>query len=223
MKNKFLKSILMASVLVTSLFAEVDPYISVNVSGVSSGDSKVFGIQPVSELVGDSGSQVELRLGLSALDYDNYEKARSFLYIWGNGAKNNELGIGLGGEWIVRPFENKSFGLVIGGQAGIGYQSVAGSTTTVSTNVNKVTHIVGQNNVSSTIAEYEDDTYVFDLGLTLGTTYQFNKNLAFDLGYVYKYDIYQLSYRNQDSRSVLNEITVEQDNHMIKAGLVYRF
>ncbi len=74
-----------------------------------------------------------------------------------------------------------------------------------------------------TVAQFEDDTYLFDIALTLGTKYNITKNISFDLGYVYKYDVYEISYRNQDFGSVLNQLSCKQDNHMLKTGLNFKF
>lgn len=221
MKRNLL-GLILVSALSSSCMLASEPYVSVNYGVVSSGDNKIFGFQPVGELVGDSGSQIELRLGLSNFENNN-EQSRAFLYAWNNSEKNDELGIGIGGEWIMHPFDNKSIGLVIGGQAGVGYQAVAGSEVTLSTNLNKVTYVIGSSNLTPTVAEFEDDTYVIDIALTLGTTYKFTDNLMIDLAYVYKYDAYQVSYRNKDSATILNQMSFEQDNHMIRTGLTYRF
>lgn len=200
-----------------------ESYLSLNYGLLSSGDNKVLDYQSVGELVGTGGSQVELRLGVSAFDLNQKEESRGYLYLWNNAEKNNELGIGIGGEWIMHPFDNKNFGFVLGGQAGLGYQDVSGKEKTISTNVNKLNYIFGANRFVPTVAEFQDDTYVLDIALTLGSTYELTKNLSFDFGYVYKYDLYQVSYRNQDAKSILNQMTLNQDNHMLKMGLNYRF
>lgn len=199
-----------------------DTYLSLNYGFLTSSDNKVLQYQSVDELVGGSSSQLELRLGLFDSNLAQ-EDARIFLYVWNNNEKNNETGFGLGGEWIMRPFENKNFGFTIGAQAGLGYQDVSGKEINISTNVNKLSYILGNNNYVPTIAQFQDDTYVLDIALTLGSTYNISKNLSFDLGYVYKYDMYQVSYRNQDSSSILNQLSFRQDNHMIKTALIYKF
>lgn len=211
-----MKKILLTSLIFASLNAS-DIYVGLNQGFLDSGDNKILGYQPVDELVGSSGNQLELRLGVSN------EKARAFFYVWNNEEKNSELGFGIGGEWIINPFENKDFGFVIGGQAGIGYQDVDGKKVNLSTNVNKVSYILNTTSFMPTIAQFEDNTYVFDIALTLGLTYKIFENLSFDLGYVYKYDMYQVSFRNQDFSSVLNQLSFRQDNHMLKTALNFKF
>lgn len=214
--------LLTASSLILIKANAEETYLSANYGVVNSSDNKILNSQPVDELVGSSGSQVELRLGLSSLDVNNKEQSRAFFYLWNNAKKNNETGIGIGAEWIMHPYDN-NFGFIIGGQAGLGYQDVSGKKKRISSNVNKVSYILNNNNSVPTIAEFQDDTYVLDIALTLGSSYQFSKHLSFDLGYVYKYDLYQVSYRNQDSKSILNQLSINQDNHMLKMGLNYRF
>lgn len=212
--------------LISSLFSsEVnanDIYFSINQGTVSSDDVKIMKYQSLSQLVGDSGTQLELRIGVSNIN-SNKDEAIAFFYLWNNEEKNNEMGLGIGAEWVVNPFENKDFGFVLGGQAGLGYQDVSGDKINISSNVNKLSYVLNRSNFTPTVAQFEDDTYLFDIALTLGTKYNITKNISFDLGYVYKYDIYQISYRNQDSSSVLNQLSCKQDNHMLKTGLNFKF
>lgn len=212
--------------LISSLFfSEVnanDIYFSINQGTVSSDDVKIMKYQPLSQLVGDSGTQLELRIGVSNINSDKNE-AIAFFYLWNNEEKNNETGLGIGAEWVVNPFENKDFGFVLGGQAGLGYQDVSGDKINISSNVNKLSYVLNRSNFTPTVAQFEDDTYLFDIALTLGTKYNITKNISFDLGYVYKYDVYQISYRNQDSSAVLNQLSCKQDNHMLKTGLNFKF
>lgn len=206
-------------------FSEVnanDIYFSINQGTVSSDDVKIMKYQPLSQLVGDSGTQLELRIGVSNINSDKNE-AIAFFYLWNNEEKNNETGLGIGAEWVVNPFENKDFGFVLGGQAGLGYQDVSGDKINISSNVNKLSYVLNRSNFTPTVAQFEDDTYLFDIALTLGTKYNITKNISFDLGYVYKYDVYQISYRNQDSSAVLNQLSCKQDNHMLKTGLNFKF
>ena len=212
--------------LISSLFfSEVnanDIYFSINQGTVSSDDVKIMKYQSLSQLVGDSGTQLELRIGVSNINSDKNE-AIAFFYLWNNEEKNNETGLGIGAEWVVNPFENKDFGFVLGGQAGLGYQDVSGDKINISSNVNKLSYVLNRSNFTPTVAQFEDDTYLFDIALTLGTKYNITKNISFDLGYVYKYDVYQISYRNQDSSAVLNQLSCKQDNHMLKTGLNFKF
>lgn len=212
--------------LISSLFfSEVnanDIYFSINQGTVSSDDVKIMKYQSLSQLVGDSGTQLELRIGVSDINSDKNE-AIAFFYLWNNEEKNNETGLGIGAEWVVNPFENKDFGFVLGGQAGLGYQDVSGDKINISSNVNKLSYVLNRSNFTPTVAQFEDDTYLFDIALTLGTKYNITKNISFDLGYVYKYDVYQISYRNQDSSAVLNQLSCKQDNHMLKTGLNFKF
>jgi opacity protein-like surface antigen len=212
--------------LISSLFfSEVnanDIYFSINQGTVSSDDVKIMKYQSLSQLVGDSGTQLELRIGVSDINSDKNESI-AFFYLWNNEEKNNETGLGIGAEWVVNPFENKDFGFVLGGQAGLGYQDVSGDKINISSNVNKLSYVLNRSNFTPTVAQFEDDTYLFDIALTLGTKYNITKNISFDLGYVYKYDVYQISYRNQDSSAVLNQLSCKQDNHMLKTGLNFKF
>lgn len=212
--------------LISSLFfSEVnanDIYFSINQGTVSSDDVKIMKYQPLYQLVGDSGTQLELRIGVSNIN-SNKDEAIAFFYLWNNEEKNNEMGLGIGAEWVLNPFENKVFGFVLGGQAGLGYQDVSGDKINISSNVNKLSYVLNRSNFTPTVAQFEDDTYLFDIALTLGTKYNITKNISFDLGYVYKYDVYQISYRNQDSSAVLNQLSCKQDNHMLKTGLNFKF
>ncbi len=199
-----------------------DVYFSINQGTVSSDDVKIMKYQPLSQLVGDSGTQLELRIGVSNIS-SNKNEAIGFFYLWNNEEKNNEIGLGIGAEWVLYPFENKDFGFVIGGQAGLGYQDVSGDKVNISSNVNRLSYVLNRSDFMPTVAQFEDDTYLFDIALTLGTKYNITKNISFDLGYVYKYDVYEISYRNQDFSSVLNQLSCKQDNHMLKTGLNFKF
>lgn len=225
MKKMFKSGAIVASIVLGlgATSASAEAFVSAGYGVNSSGDKNILSIQPAAELVGDGGSQIEVRVGFSGNDYMGNEQSRAYLYGWNNPDKNGEVGFGVGGEWISRPFDNKSIGLVVGGQVGYGWQGVSGKEQAISTSATKVSFIVGNSASAPSVATYENDTYVLDIGLTLGTTYAITKNWSIDLGYVYKYSNYQVSYRTNANSQVLNELTFNQDNHMIRTGLNYRF
>ena len=200
-------------------------YIGISRTTFSTSDIKVLSVQPAKEIVGEGGSEIDLRIGLaSSRKSDKSEVAKIYLYAWSNPDRNSEVGFGGGGEYIATPFESiKGLQFLIGGQVGYGWQGVKGDTTRISTSANKLSYVTNTINMNPTDITYTEDSYAIRVDLTLGSTYQVTNNLSLDLAYVYQYSNYQVEYRTVERSSILNTITFGHDSHGLKVGLNYKF
>ncbi len=206
----------------TSVFRNT--YVSLSVAQNFSDNEAIFGAQPVGELVGTDGQEYQLRYGIYVNNATtNLPMSRVYTYLWTNPEKNNEVGIGLGGELIGRPFDSIKLDFVLGGQIGYGKQFVSGDTKQISTSLNKLSYVTDAGVMTPTDMTYQEDTGVLDIALTLGTTYEFSKTLSVDLAYVYKYDQYQVDYRTAQDPSVENNMSFKQGNNQIKVGVNVKF
>ncbi len=200
-------------------------YVGISGTTFSTSDIKVLSVQPAKEIVGEGGSEIDLRIGLaSSRKSDKSEVAKIYLYAWSNPDRNSEVGFGGGGEYIATPFESiKGLQFLIGGQVGYGWQGVKGDTTRISTSANKLSYVTNTINMNPTDIIYTEDSYVIRADLTLGSTYQVTNNLSLDLAYVYQYSNYQVEYRTAQNAVILNAITFDHDSHGLKVGLNYKF
>lgn len=200
-------------------------YVGISRTTFSTSDIKVLSVQPAKEIVGEGGSEIDLRIGLaSSRKSDKSEVAKIYLYAWNNPDRNSEVGFGGGGEYIFSPLESiKGLQFLIGGQIGYGWQGVKGDTTRISTSANKLSYVTSTINMNPTDITYTEDSYAIRADLTLGSTYQVTNNLSLDLAYVYQFSSYQVEYRTAQNAVILNAMTFEQDNHGLKVGLNYKF
>lgn len=206
----------------TSVFRNT--YLAISVAQNSSDEEKIFGAQPVGELVGENGQEYQLRYGIYVNNANtNLPMSRVYTYLWTNPEKNNEVGIGLGGELIGRPIDSIKLDFVLGGQIGYGKQFVSGDKTNISTSLNKLSYVTDAGVMTPTGMTYQEDTGVLDIALTLGATYEFSKVLSMDLAYVYKYDQYQVDYRTDQDPNVDNSMSFKQGNNQIKIGFNVKF
>lgn len=206
----------------TSVFKNM--YVAVSVAQNSSDSESIFGAQPVGELVGEDGQEYQLRFGTYVNSATtNKPMSRLYGYIWNNPEKNNEVGIGLGGELIGRPFDSLGVDFILGGQAGYGKQFVSGDRTDISTSLNKLSFVTDTGVMNPTTITYQEDTAVLDIALTLGATYEFSKVCSMDLAYVYKYNQYQVDYVTDENTNVDNNMSFKQGNNQIKVAFNYKF
>jgi len=203
----------------TTLCAE--SFIGVSSSINSSEDVKLFDAQPFGEIVGSGGVYNQLQYGITA---GEDKKSRIFGYIWNNQEKNNEIGFGIGADFVGGTLLTPKLSYLIGGEVGYGWQPVNGDTANVSTNANKLDFVTVQNPVyTPTTITYKDDTAVLEIKLNLGLTYEISNNWTADCIYSYRASNYQVSYVNADSPTVLNQMTEKQDNHSLALALNYKF
>lgn len=199
-------------------------YIGLSVAQNFSDSEAIFGAQPVGELVGEDGQEYQLRFGTYVNSAStNKPMSRVYVYLWNNPEKNAEVGLGLGGELIGRPFDSLKLDFVLGGQIGYGKQFVSGDRAPISTSLNKLSFVTDTGVMNPTDITYQEDTGVLDIALTLGTTYEFSKVLSLDLGYVYKYNQYQVDYRTDENPNVDNSMSFKQGNNQLKIGFNYKF
>ena len=199
-------------------------YIGLSVAQNFSDSEAIFGAQPVGELVGEDGQEYQLRFGIYVNSAStNKPMSRVYVYLWNNPEKNAEVGLGLGGELIGRPFDSLKLDFVLGGQIGYGKQFVSGDRTDISTSLNKLSFVTDTGVMNPTTITYQEDTGVLDIALTLGATYEFSKVLSLDLGYVYKYNQYQVDYRTDENPNVDNSMSFKQGNNQLKIGFNYKF
>jgi hypothetical protein len=218
MKTKFaIAAIVATQILLVSAQAEENVYLSASTEMTSTIKTDIFGGQPLGEIVGQNGLKNVVKLGLDMKDF------RVYSYLWNNSNKNNEMGLGIGAEFIFGEILVPELKYRVGGSAGYGWQSVKGKTASTSTNMTKVSFITGGTSTGPTTITYTDDTAVIQIALDLGVTYQVSRNWSIDGGYVYTSNAYQFSYRNNDNPSVLNALTSNQNDHAVKFGLNYIF
>lgn len=199
-------------------------YIGLSVAQNFSDSEAIFGAQPVGELVGEDGQEYQLRFGTYVNSAStNKPMSRVYVYLWNNPEKNAEVGLGLGGELIGRPFDSLKLDFVLGGQIGYGKQFVSGDRAPISTSLNKLSFVTDTGVMNPTDITYQEDTGVLDIALTLGVTYEFSKVLSLDLGYVYKYNQYQVDYRTDENPNVDNSMSFKQGNNQLKIGFNYKF
>jgi len=195
----------------------------------STSEGYILGIQPISEIVGEGGTQYELRYGYVGESMRGLDKARAFAFAWNNPDKNNEIGLGIGGEWIFRPFDNPDFGIILGGKAGLGYQKMDGKTDVFSTNANKLTYVISDHDTNedsqqyvATEVEYLTDTYTVSITFMTGLTYTINRHWSINGNLEFKKDSYQAAYMNKDSE-IRNAMTMVQDSINSSISLIYSF
>ena len=199
-------------------------FVSVSYVLDSSSETMVLGSQPLDEIVGSGSNRVELKIGTIARFPDNNLEAKVYTYLWSSPDKNSELGIGIGGDLYGQYLKSvPRLGFFIGGQVGIGYQSVKGDTFQASSSVNKVTFISDKAITDSTTAEYVENNYVLGIGLNVGTTYMISKNLNFDIATFYRLDTYQFKYRTNEDSEILNSLTAGQDSVGVRFEIVYTY
>lgn len=199
-------------------------YIGLSVAQNFSDSEAIFGAQPVGELVGEDGQEYQLRFGTYINSAStNKPMSRVYVYLWNNPEKNAEVGLGLGGELIGRPFDSLKLDFVLGGQIGYGKQFVSGDRAPISTSLNKLSFATDTGVMNPTDITYQEDTGVLDIALTLGTTYEFSKVLSLDLAYVYKYNQYQVDYRTDENPNIDNSMSFKQGNNQLKIGFNYKF
>lgn len=210
---------ILVGILLCSSIASAASFIGINTGVNTSQDENIFGIQPTNELVGSGGSYNQIKYGFS----NKENTGRVYVFGWNNSEKNNEVGFGIGAD-IIGGEITKDLKFLLGGSAGYGWQGVKGSTAKTSTDANKLSFVTGgaQTTTPTTIT-YQEDTAVLNINLTLGTNYKINDNWNADLAYVYTASYYQVSYRNDTTPNVLNQMSFGQDNHSLMVGLNYIF
>ena len=193
-------------------------------------ENYVLGGQPTSEILGKNGTRLEAQIGFVGETLHGYDRARSFMYVWNNKEKNNEIGLGIGGEYIYRPFTFREIGLHLGGKAGIGYQKMNGERRTFSTRSNKINFITDSSDTpvsTPTEVEFNKDTYVVSIALITGISYSLATNIELDLNINYELSNYQVGYKNLNEYDVENDIrndlSIRQDNFLLGFTVVYNF
>ncbi len=222
-----MKRQLMASALLFSSILSAQSALSYHYGQITTESAQIMHIQSLSEIVGGNSPYHELRYGASALDLGNISKADVYLFGYTEPDKNNEVGFGLGGTLYGSPIESlPKLTWKIGGNAGYGWQDVKGKSTTISTNINKLSYITSMNGYNSfkvpTKMTYEDDTSVLTLTLVTGLSYDLSDHWRVNGDFSYRAAYYQFAYRNEGS-GILNSLSEQQDQWISTVGLTYRF
>ena len=200
-------------------------YTSVGVTFFTHQESKVLDIQPIDEIIGEGATQFDVKFGINAFQKSqSVDTARIYTYLWNTPEKNNEVGFGIGAEYLFEPLASiKNLQFLIGAQVGYGWQGVKGDTKRVSTSADKFSYLSSSSIINPTDITYTDDSCVLDINLLLGASYHISKNLDLDIGYVYKNSRYQVAYRTAHNATILNALTLSQDSHGVRVGLNYKF
>ena len=95
-------------------------------------------------------------------------------------------------------------------------------------NVNKLTFITNttedlKKDSMKTEATFTDNTQLLSIGLVIGVSYDFTKNWRINADTTYRYDNYQVAYRNADKEDILNALTIKQDNYLFTLSIEKRF
>lgn len=179
--------------------------------------------QPISEIVGEEGSGIELRLGI--LDYMNFNKKEVTASAWFGAynlpSKNNEIGLTIGAE-IGFPTGIKELYFTLGGEVGYGWQYVKGDTINISTSETPLSYVQDLGPGSPTTATFNDDSYDWSIMLLLGTEYKLNNSFRLNLEGSYGMRTYQVNYTVKDA-TIQNSLTIRQDTYQLKVGLQYLF
>jgi hypothetical protein len=195
-------------------------FISAGVSFNFTEDTNILGYQPLSEIVGESGTQYNVKFGIVNETYG----MRFYGYGWSDPDKNNEIGLGFGGDWGGYIFNSlPSVRSYVGGQIGFGYQPVKGEHTRISTSVNKLSYVTDNVVSTPTNITYTKDTSVLNIGLVLGFNYYISADWDLDLAYVYTMSKYQFTYVTEEDSSISNNMSESQDSHGINVYLNYKF
>jgi len=204
----------------SSSYSSNSYFLSLGVIENSSEENKILGVQPLSEIVGEGGTEFDLKFGIVTED----KAIKVYLFGWSNSDKNNELGLGFGGEWGGHIISSvPKLKLYLGAEMGFGYQPVSGDSKTISTSVNKLTFVTDEAVLTPTKMTYTEDTTLLNINLILGANYPVTNNVDIDIFYRYSRSQYQFSYRTEEDSSIENSLTEQQDNHGIGINLNYRF
>jgi len=179
-------------------------------------ETKILGIQPTSEIIGKTKNRYDLKFGLAT------EDTRVYGYLWNDKGRNNEKGIGIGGESSIYTSSSNSY-FYLGGGAGIGQQSVKGEWRSLSTSATKVSFIVGKDQSEPTFMQFESNTFVISISLEAGFRYRFSKNIEIGVSGYTRNDSYQVSYRTVSNSQILNDITFSEGIVGWKTGLTVKF
>jgi len=204
-------------------------YMQFKIGKNNTSEGYILGMQPISEIVGKEGTQYELRYGFLSESLRGLDRTRTFAYLWNNPDKNNEIGAGIGGEWVFRPFDNPDFGIIFGGKAGLGFQKMDGETAVFSTNANKASYVTSDHDTNPdnqlnipTQVEYLTDTYVVTTVLMTGLTYTLNSHWSVNGNIEFKKDFYQAAYINKGSE-IRNSMSMTQDSINTSISFIYSF
>jgi hypothetical protein len=213
MKNLITKTILGLTLLTGA--AQANSFFEYSLAQSSAQESQIFGIQPVSEIVGSDSIVHKFKYGIAT------ERSRIFFLGTVAPDKNNEMGLGFGGEWHTKITQDWDW--FLGTEIIFAKQATSGDSVTLSTNANKVNFVTDQNiSRTPTKMTYEKDTFDFQIGLTLGTTYNISKNLDLVGQYKYGANNYSVSYKNEGT-NISNDMNFKQDTHEFGIGLAYKF
>jgi len=220
------RQLMLSSILLSSALS-AQSALSYHYGQLSTESTQIMQIQSLSEIVGGNSPYHEIRYGASALDIGDVSKADVYLFGYNAPDKNNEMGFGIGGALYGSPIPSvPKFTWKIGGNAGYGWQDVKGKSTTISTNINKLSYITTSGGYNSfkvpTKMTYEDDTSVLNLTLVTGVSYDISHAWRFNGEFSYRASYYQFAYRNEGS-GILNALANQQDQWISTVGLTYRF
>lgn len=206
MKNICL-SLLVAGAI-TSAFANWG--VEAGVKSASGSEEKILGVQPISELVGDGGTETYIEV------YKRWNAPQiGVRFTAGDDMYKAELATKL------HMLESDHFGTYL--SFGFGLGQYEGGTKTISTNVTRqgyVTQAPGASFANRTTVKMEDAQFVtFSAGI--GASYKFTKSLALNVGYEYERRSLEIDYSFGGNR--VESSGINQDFHGVRAGLSYTF
>lgn len=185
-------------------------------------DKKIFGEQPVKELVGDRTVEHTLKIGLTNTFKEGESRARIYGIVWKTPDANDEIGFGIGGAYIAS-IKNTNLGFLIAGEIGYGWQETKNKSVILSTNANKVGYIMGKQVSHGTFqGRFLEDNALIRINLQLGLSYRVSKNLSVDCKYQLSRSSYDISYYIEGINS-LNSITKDLYAHTGVIAINFHF
>jgi len=214
-----MKTILLAFLIATNIFAG-EFFFEPGVTYITPDDNKkIFGVQPLKELVGDNGVQVDLKYGLYGETADTLGAS-----VWVAGSLNtsryNEIGFHVGGEIINYLDNHPSWGFSLGGEAGYCWQNNKGKSVDLSTSATKLGYVTGGPTGGSSVGVFQEDTVGLPISLILGVKYKINEIRIVTLDFLFTSRTYSLNYKLEGS-NVENLMNSSQGTYGVRLGMKF--
>ncbi len=199
-----------------------DTYVKVGVTHQQAQKLNIYGVQPVSEIVGDGGEQLTIGVGKNIDQLGNSNLGATVGAAYMTTLENQEHI--LAGQFEIQAANNIGFTPYFGGTVGIGVQLRNGDRFNTSTSANKAAYASGgAPDMTPSNGTFQEDPLLFVLGFEIGGKYNFTKNLNAYLAYDYQAKYYSVNYVLDSYPNIQNEQNFNQRNNGIKAGINYVF
>lgn len=205
-------------------------YVETTYENIIPQNSKVMGIQPTKELIGNNLSIVKISYGWSVTQTKKTKEplngSRFGFYGTFSNSVQRDLSCGLDFTLSNRNFNYHGFTPYFGGGIGLGFRNDKGDRKNVSTSVNKYTYVTTKDLSTlktPNVAIFQKDTTWIETSFSIGIEWFIKNNLSAKVGYKYQDRIYNVSYRLKGSPKILNDLTINQRYNGFEASLTYSF